>query len=149
MAIIQNTSTPNLRIDYGTSMNYFGPEAPKKTFWQKLGTGLLKGVSVLGNIGAAVLPLALPGIGLPIGAGLYGLSRFSGDKLAQNQMKDNLEASMQPRPTQVILPGLFDSTPQSAGDKATDFIAPSMMAPQIGEVVVQRDASQMEAMSQF
>jgi len=149
MAVIQNTSTPNLRLDYGTSMAYFGPEVPKKTFWQKLGTGLLKGLNVFGNLGAAILPLALPGLGSIIGAGSYGMAQLAGDKLYQNQVKDNLEMSTQPQPTQILMPGLFEQGPLSPGDVATDFIAPSSLSPQIGEVVVQRDSSQMEAISQY
>ncbi len=149
MGILQNTTPANLRIDYGTAYNYIGPEAPKKTFWQKLGTGLAKFMSFAGPIGAAVTAVALPGIGLPIAAGLYGLTRFSNDKLYQSQIKDNIEMSSQPQPTSVQFPGLFDTNPLSAGQQATEFMAPSSYDAQIGDVIIQRDSAHQEAVTNF
>ncbi len=145
MSNIQNTTTANMRVDYGTATNYLGPEAPKKTFWQKLGQGLAKGMSFLGPIGAAVTAVALPGIGLPLAAGIYGLTRFSQDKLQQSQMKDQMEMASQGKPTSISFPGLFDSSPVSAGMQATNFIAPSSLSPQINDVIINRDAAQQEA----
>jgi len=145
---IQNVTPGRLRIDYGRADKYIYPEPPKLTFWQKLGRGLGRALSVAGPIGAAVTAVALPGIGLPIAAGIYGLSNVAADQTNRALINDQIKASAQPQPTNVGLPGLFD-TAQSPGLGATDFIAPSHLEPQIGDVMVNREMSRSEAEEDF
>lgn len=141
---IQNVTPGRLRIDYGRADRYIYPEPPKLNFGQKLLRGLGKTVSFLGPIGAAVAAVAGGPFGLPIAAGVYGLSGLAADQTNKALMKDQIKASAQPQPTNVTMPGLFD-TGQSPGLGATDFIAPSHLEPQIGEVMINREMSRGEA----
>src|SRR3989338_4581213 len=115
----QNITPSRLRVDYSTAGNYIQQDnyKPKSHFFSKM-------FSFLGPIGAAVTAVALPGIGLPIAAGIYGLSNVAADQTNRALINDQIKASAQPQPTNVGLPGLFD-TAQSPGLGATDFIAPS------------------------
>lgn len=141
---IQNVTPGRLRIDYGRADRYIYPEPPKLTFFQKLGRTLGRAASVFGPIGAAVTAVALPGIGLPIAAGVYGLSQVAADQTNRALVNDQIKASAQPQPTNVGFPGLYDIH-QSPGLGATDFIAPSHLEPQIGEVLENREGSRFEA----
>ena len=141
MSQIQNINL--VRIDYSRWDKYIYPEPPKLTFWQKLGRGLGKFMSFAGPVGAAVSAIALPGIGLPIAAGLYGLTQVSRDQLYRAQVKDQIGQANQPQPTNVTLPGLFEM-PNHAGALATDFIAPAPLVPSINDVVIDRNSAQQE-----
>lgn len=138
---IQNLPPAMLRVDYARADQYIYPDAPKLSFMQKLGRGLGKFISFAGPIGAAVSAIALPGIGIPIAAGLYGLTKVSQDQLAKSQIRDQIKMSGQPQPVNIQLPGLFEQGPMQAGQAATDFIAPRSMEPEIGRVVVNRNQS--------
>jgi hypothetical protein len=149
---IQNVGSPNLRIDAGTADAYTRVEPPKLTFMQKLGRGLAKTMGFLGPIGAAVSAVTLGPLGLPVAAGLYGLTKFSQDKLYQANIKDEIAMSsaQQQQQSQTIgFPGLFDTSPVSAGEQVTEFIAPKSLEPQISDVVVDRNSAQQEAVGQF
>lgn len=141
----QNIAAANLRIDFTRSDKYIYPEPPKLSFWQKLGRGVAQGMSFLGPIGAAVSAVALPGIGLPIAAGLFGLTKLSQDSLYRSNVKDQIAMQSQQQPGAIALPGLFDTTPQAAGESATEFMAPQSMAPNITDVIINRDAARFEA----
>jgi hypothetical protein len=145
----QNTPPARLRVDYSTADTYLRPQPPKLTFFQKLGRGLLGGLSFLTKIGGPVASLALPGIGLPIAAGAYGISRLSDDLLAKARLKDQIAMASQPQPTSMQFPGLFDTSPLKAGDAATDFIAPKSLEPQIGNVLINRNRAQEDQMNRF
>src|SRR3989338_942151 len=135
----QNITPSRLRVDYSTARNYIQQDnyKPKSHFFSKM-------FSFLGPIGAAVTAVALPGIGLPIAAGLFGLSSASRDHLVRSQQKEAILAqqSQQGKGSQQIqMPGLFETTPMSAGDAATDFIAPKSMESDISQVLVNREMS--------
>ncbi len=149
MSPIQNIPPAMLRVDYGRADKYIYPEAPKLSFMQKLGRGLGKFMSFAGPIGAAVSAIALPGIGIPIAAGLYGLTRLSQDQLAKSQMRDQIKMQGQPQPVNIQLPGLFDKGPMQAGEVATDFIAPRSMDPEIGQVILQRNQSHQSELNKI
>ena len=146
--ILQNVTPANLRVDYSTADRYLRPEPPKLTFWQKLGRGLAKVGSFVLPVAAAVGPFFGP-LGLVGGAAAYGLNRFSNDQLYKAQVKDQIAMANQPVPQQITMPGLFESAAITVGDKATEFIAPTEMTPSIEDVVIQRDASQKEAVFHF
>ncbi|MBI4412430.1 MAG: hypothetical protein HY541_08105 [Deltaproteobacteria bacterium] len=145
---LQNVTPANLRVDYSASTRWLGPEAPKLTFWQKLGRGLAKVGSYVLPVAAAVAPFFGP-LGLVGGAAAYGLNRFSNDQLYKAQVKDQIAMANQPVPQQITMPGLFESSAITVGDQATEFIAPTEMNPGIEDVVIQRDASQKEAVLNF
>lgn len=134
-----------VRVDFSRADKYIYPEAPKTTFFQKLGRGLGKFMNFAGPIGAAVTAIALPGIGLPIAAGIYGMTRFSQDQLAKSDMKRQIDVASQPQPTNIQMPGFFEQGPLQAGGAATNFMAPSSMEPSIGRVIIERgNAAQAE-----
>ncbi|MBI2339088.1 MAG: hypothetical protein HYU99_01815 [Deltaproteobacteria bacterium] len=137
-----------MRIDYSTAGRWIGPEAPKQTFWQKLGRGLAKVGSYVLPMAAAVAPFFGP-LGLIGGAAAYGLNRFANDQLYKAQVKDQIYMANQPVPQNITMPGLFEATVTTVGDQATEFIAPTEMSPAIEDVVIQRDASQKEAVYNF
>lgn len=146
---IQNITPANVRIDYTTSGAYIGPEAPKHTFFQKLGRGLAKFMNFAGPIGAAVSAVALGPIGIPVAAGLYGLTKFSQDKLYQAQIKDEIDMASQSQQNTIVYPGLFETQTLSAGEQVTEFIAPNSFQADISQVIIQRDAAQQEALGNF
>lgn len=148
MSQIQNMGPTNLRVDYSRADQYIYPDAPQLTFFQKLGRGVGKFMTFAGPIGAAVTAIALPGIGLPIAAGLYGLGRLSQDQLYKAQIKDQITMANQPQPTNIQLPGLFENS-LDAGAVATNFMAPSSMTPGINDVVIRRNNAHQEAITQF
>lgn len=149
MSQIQNMSPTKMRLDYSRADRYVYPEPPKLSFWQKLGRGMGKFMTFAGPVGAAVTAIALPGIGLPIAAGLYGLGRLSQDQLYKAQMKDQIAMANQPQVTSITLPGLFERGPLDAGAQATDFMIQSSLEPQAQDVVIQRNAAQQEAINRF
>lgn len=150
MSQVQNVNQGMVRIDYSRADKYLYPEPPKLTFWQKLGRGLGKFVSFAGPIGAAVSAVTLGPLGIPVAAGLFGLTQASRDQLYRSQMKDQVALANQPQPGSlpVILPGLFEM-PHQAGAMATDFMAPAPLVPSISDVVIDRNSAQQEAVTHF
>ena len=140
---LQNINFSPLRLDYSRSDKYIYPDPPQLTFMQKLGRGLGKFVSWAGPIGAAVTAIALPGIGLPIAGGIYGLTKVARDQLAKSQTRDQIAMANQ-QGTAVTLPGLFETSFQ-AGDEATSFMAPSSFHSDISQVVIERSSAHQEA----
>lgn len=135
-------SSGMIRIDTSRMNEYLRPDKPKLSFFQKLGRGIGKAFSFLGPIGAAVSAIAIPGAGIPIAAGLYGLSNVSGRLTAQAEAKDAAranqaysEASKKP----VMLPGLFEQASQA--QIQTDFMVPSSLQSQTQAVIGNREAS--------
>lgn len=149
MRNIPNNIPANLRVDYSRADQYIRPEPPKLTFWQKLGRGVGKFMSFAGPIGAAAAAIALPGIGLPIAAGLYGLTRVSQDQLYKAQVKDQIAQSAQAQPTSISMPGLFETGGFQPGQVSTDFMAPERLEPAIGNMVIDRNAAHQEAVMHF
>lgn len=139
-----------VRIDYSRADKYLYPEPRKLTFWQKLGRGLGKFVSFAGPIGAAVSAVTLGPLGIPVAAGLFGLTQASRDQLYRSQMKDQVALANQPQPGSlpVILPGLFEM-PHQAGAMVTDFMVPPSMVPSVNDVVVDRNAAQQAEINSF
>lgn len=134
-----------LRVDYGRVDQYTRPEPPKRTFFQKLGGffgGLLK-------FAAPITAIALPGIGLPLAAGMYGLGGLTQNAVRRSEMKAQIAQAAQPQPTQITLPGFFDTAPLDAGEKATEFMAPGSMAPAIGDVVIERNQAHQSELQNF
>lgn len=149
MSHSQNIGAGFLRVDYSRADLYIQPEPRKLNFFQKLGRFTGKTMSFFGPIGAAVAAVALPGIGLPIAAGIYGLSRFSQDQLYRSSVKDQIAMAHQPQPQNVQLPGLFETAPIQAGQAATDFIVPNDMEPKLEGVIIQRQGAQQAELQSF
>ena len=106
-------------------------------------------MSWAGPIGAAVTASALPGAGLPIAAGIYGMSRFSQDKVAQSYQKDQIAMANQPQPQNITMPGFFAATPPDAGSVTTDFIAPRSFDANISDVIMNRNDTEIQMRSAF
>lgn len=130
-----------LRIDTSRTGEYLYADKPKLSFMQKVGRTLGKAASFLGPIGAAVTAIAVPGAGIPIAAGIYGLSQVAGDATSAALSKDatkmeeyNKQASQQ----QITLPGLFEGLRDA--EITTDFIAPSQYQSGIQQTLVNREA---------
>ena len=148
MADFQNVNSGMVRIDYSNVAKYAYPEPPKLTFWQKLGRGVGRFVSWAGPIGAAVTAIALPGIGLPIAAGIYGLSGVASHEINKAYAKDSVAQAAQAKPGPLSLPGFFQPS-MDAGSAATDFIAPSSMQPDISNVIINRNNAQETELQNF
>ena len=150
MSDTQNISSTgsHLRIDYARSGQYLYPEAPDLTFGQKLKRSVSKAMSFLGPVGSVLAAALIPGAGVPIAAGLYGLTNVSNNYLSKEQNLDAIAMQSQ-MPKSVSVPGLFSATPQSQGELATDFMAPSQMQPQIETTIIQRSQAQEEMLRNF
>lgn len=146
MTNLRATTPSLLRIDTSRSSEYIMPEPPKKTFMQKVGSFFGK---VLGPIASAVTAF-VPGFGLPLSAGIYGLSRIASDasdaSISKSQATYNAqvqELSKQP----ITLPGFFDG--QSQNQIQTDFIAPSEYHSGIQNTIITREQSQYQNLQNF
>lgn len=142
MSDLKSLTTSMLRIDTSRTSEYLYADKPKLSFFQKLGRGIGKAVSFLGPIGAAVTAIAVPGVGIPIAAGIYGMSKIAGDVTNNALAKDASKMSeynAQMANSQVTLPGLFEG--QSANEMTTDFIAPSQYGPGISQALINRQAA--------
>jgi hypothetical protein len=133
-----------LRVDTSNYDRYTRPTPPKVGFFKKLGRTLGKVVGFAAPIGAAVTAIALPGVGLPIAAGLYGLGNFSQDQVARSQAKDQAAMANQPANPPVVMPGFFQDS-LDAGQAATSFMAPKSMEADIGNVIMHRESMHQEA----
>lgn len=140
-----SVNATKVRIDYSRVNQYVMPEYPKQSFWQKLGQGFGRAVSFSGKMAAAVLPFALPGIGLPLAAGSYGVSQLADLGLQSSSMKRRAEIASTPQPNNIGLPGLFGTATGDQGEVATEFIAPHSLAPDIGDVIIRREQTRSEA----
>lgn len=147
--ILQNVGSPNLRIDYGTANAYTRPEASSKTFIQRMALGVGKSMTFLGPVGGAVAAVTLGPAGLPVAAGMYGLSKVSADQVYQSKIRDQIQMASEAKPGPVVLPGLFETQAVSPGETATTFMAPKSMEPQISDVIVNREMAAAEARTKF
>lgn len=135
----QNIIPPRVRISTDTVEAYLpgqNPIRPKSHFFRSLFSSIIAPVG-----GVAALFMGGP-MGLPLAAGIFGLGKAASDSVVKSQMKEQALAqqSQQGRGSQQIqLPGLFETTPMSAGEAATDFIAPKSMESDISQVVVNRE----------
>lgn len=134
-----------LRIDYGRVDQYTRPEPPKRTFLQKVG-GFF---GSLFKAAAPIVSLAVPGIGLPIAAGMYGLGNMTTNAVRRSEMKAQIAHAQQPQPTQVTLPGFFDQVPMQAGNQVNSFSAPQEFYPSIGDVILERNQAHQSSLKNF
>lgn len=150
MSDLKGLSSSMLRIDTSRTGEYLFADKPKLSFMQKVGRTLGKAVSFLGPIGAAVTAIAVPGAGIPIAAGIYGLSQVASDATTNALSKDATkmsEYSQQASQQQVTLPGLFEGLRDA--EITTDFIAPSQYQSGIQQTLINREAMQSASLSQF
>lgn len=150
MSDLRSLTPSMLRIDTSRTSEYLYADKPKLTFWQKLGRGFGKAMSFLGPIGAAVTAIAVPGVGIPIAAGIYGLSRVASDATSNALSKDAAKMQTyndQMAQSQITMPGLFES--QHANEITTDFIAPSEYAQGIQQALISREAAQSSSLGAF
>lgn len=150
MSQIAGMPPANMRLDMSRADKYLYPEAPKLGFFQKLGRTLGKAVSFLAPIAGAVAAVALPGIGLPIAAGCYGLGKVSGDMVRGSYAKEQGKIAEQQQMMGSIrpsTPGLFEQ--DDVGSATTNFMAPSEFAPQINQTIINRDGSRGGALENF
>ena len=139
-----------IRIDSSRAGEYLYTEKPRLHFFQKAGRFLGKAVSFLAYPAAAITALAVPGFGLPLAAGLYGLGQVSGTLTAAAQAKDaaTMQAYDQMNAQKMIAtPGLFDG--MSNADIQTDFITPTEMTQQTTVTVIDRTSAQTNAVENF
>ena len=132
-----------LRLDTSRTAEYLYADRPKLSFGQKVGRFFGKTMSFLGPIGAAVTAIAVPGFGIPLAAGLYGLSKVSSDLTGRAQIKDAQKMqdyNQQVAGRSVELPGFFDAQVSQA-DIQTDFIAPSQFGPSLQNTIVSRESA--------
>lgn len=132
-----------LRLDTSRTAEYLYADRPKLNFGQKLGRFFGKTMSFLGPIGAAVTAIAVPGFGIPLAAGLYGLSKVSSDLTGKAQVKDAQkmqEFNQEMAGKQIGLPGFFDQQASQAEIK-TDFIAPSQFGNGIQSTILSRESA--------
>lgn len=139
-----------VRIDSSRMNEYLYIDKPKLNFFQRLGRTLGKGLAFLGPIGAAVTAIAVPGFGLPLAAGLYGISQVAGSLTASAEAKD--AATMQAYQAelsklQVVTPGLFEV--ETANDYRADFIIPQELEAQTTITILDRTLSQGSAVENF
>lgn len=140
-----------LRLDTSRSAEYLYADRPKLSFGQKIGRFLGRAMSFLGPIGAAVTAIAVPGFGIPLAAGLYGLSKVSSDLTGRAQAKDAQkmqEYNQEMAGRQIGLPGFFDQQ-MSQADIQTDFIAPSQFGPAIQNTITNRESAIGQSLNSF
>lgn len=129
---------------------YLKPDVPKLSFGQKVGRFFGKALSFLGPIGAAVTAVALPGIGIPIAAGLYGLSNVAGKLTATAESNDAARADASYKELSkmpVSVPGLFEQASQV--DIQSDFMIPKEMNNQATITIVNRELAQNQNIESF
>ncbi len=129
---------------------YLKPEVKNLSFGQKVGRFFGKALSILGPIGAAVTAVAVPGIGIPIAAGLYGLSNVAG-KMTQTAEANDAAAAQasykQQTSMPVSVPGLFEQASQAQIN--TDFMIPSHMNNQASITITNREMAQTQNVQSF
>lgn len=152
MTSFSTTGTGIIRLDTSRMNEYLKLEyyQPKLNFGQKLGRFFGKALSFLGPIGAAVTAVAVPGVGIPIAAGIYGLSSAAGKLTAYAESKDAsatnaLQQQLSRLP--VSTPGLFEQASQA--QIQSDFITPQEMIPQASITIVNRETAQNAAVENF
>jgi hypothetical protein len=143
-------SNDMIRIDTSRANEYLYADKPKLSFWQKLGRGAGKIFSFLGPIGAAVIGTVLPGVGLPIAMGTYGLSKLAGD--LTNQALGNDQAKMsaynaEVSNLQVSMPGLFEQA--SSADITADFMTPQEYSSSIISTIADREVGSYNQVEGF
>lgn len=151
MSDISGTGRPSamMRLDTSRADAYLYPEKPKVSFFKKVGQTFGKAVSFLAPIAGAVTAVALPGVGLPLAAGMFGLGNLSSKMVQSSQAKQQRSIQEQQDAmanTQVSLPGFFDS---KSMNQATNFIAPESQWPKIEEAILNRDALRGSSLQNF
>ncbi len=139
-----------IRLDTSRMNEYLYTEQPKLSFWQKLGRGVGKALSFLGPIGAAVTAIAVPGVGIPIAAGLYGLSNVAGSLTAKAEAKDIAQMQAYQSETAklpVAVPGLFEQASQV--DIQLDFMTPKAFEAETNLTIINREIAQYNAIQQY
>lgn len=145
----QNMANTRLRVSYARADQYIYPDPPKLTFWQKLTRGIGKAFSFAAAPAAVAASLLLtPALGIPLGAGIYGLGKITEDQLYKSSVRDQIKMAAQ-QPTQIYTPGLFETNLLADGDMLTDFIAPRSMEPNISQVIINRQNTELEAIQNF
>lgn len=149
---MMQSKTGMLRMDVSRLQEYLNPEyyKPKLSFWQKVGRVFGKAFSFLGKIGASVVAAAVPGIGIPIAAGLYGLSNVAGKLTANAEAKDAANWSAEyKRVSQnpVIIPGIFDLA--STVPIESKFQTPQKYVPQASHTIFSREQAQFNSVESF
>ena len=133
-----NSLTGMVRVD--VRENYLQADKPHLNFWQKVGRGFTKALSIGGQIGAGVL--AVTGVGLPFAAGLYGISNVAGQIDAHTSANDAARMNdyyKQNASKPVATPGLFEQ--DSVGGQLSDFMVPQSMNNQASLTIQNREAS--------
>lgn len=151
MSKFSNIGPSMLRIDSSRASQYLYADKPKLNFFQKLGRGVGKALSFLGPIGAAVTAVAVPGIGVPLAAGIYGASRVAGDVTANALNKDASEMAEYNAELAGKQFGMLGFMEPSAdpGQIKTDFIAPSEFGPSIERSLDLRSSALMDQLNQY
>ena len=150
MTTISQNSGGLVRVDMSRSDEYLRPEAPNLTFGQKLGRFMGKAVAFTGPIGAAVTAVAVPGIGLPIAAGLYGASNVAGYATSKAESKDaqQMQVSAQQNSAKPVgMPGLFEQS--TTGEAATQFVIPQELNSQVNTTLQNKQMSNQSAVENF
>lgn len=145
----QNITNTRLRVTYSRADQYIYPDPPKLTFWQKLTRGIGKVFSFAAAPAAVAASVLLtPALGIPLGAGIYGLGKVTEDQLYKSSVRDQIKMAAQ-QPTQIYTPGLFETNQLAEGDMLTDFIAPRSMEPNISQVIINRQNTELEGIQTF
>ncbi|OVE81488.1 hypothetical protein BVY03_03635 [bacterium K02(2017)] len=147
---LNRVSSGMIRIDSSRNSEYLYAEKPKVGFFKKVGRFLGKALGFLGPIGAAVTAIAVPGIGLPIAAGIYGASNVAKHLTDKSIAKDAIkmqdwQASKQN--LNVVLPGLFEQSTNA--EIKTNFMIPKNMMPQATMTIVDRELAQHQSVENF
>lgn len=144
-----NMRAPMMRLDTSRADRYLYPDAPKLSFMQKFGRTVGKIFSFAAPVAGAALSF-IPGVGLPLAAGCFGLGKLSGDMVRGSYAKEqNKIAQQQAEMAQVTphTPGLFDQG--DAGQAATDFIVPPTLQGPTMDTVIIRDGMRGSALENF
>jgi hypothetical protein len=139
-----------IRLDTSRMNEYLYADKPKLNFWQKIGRGVGKALSFLGPIGAAVTAIAVPGVGLPIAAGIYGLSNVAGQLTSKAVAKDSAEMQAyqgQISKLPITTPGLFEQASQT--DIQTNFMLPKQFEMPTAVTLVNREMAQNGSVEGF
>ncbi|MBF0106317.1 MAG: hypothetical protein HQM16_13445 [Deltaproteobacteria bacterium] len=147
---INPASTGILRIDSSRNAEYLYADRPKVGLFKSVGRFFGKAVNFLGRIAAPVVAIAVPGLGLPLAAGIYGASSLGGHLAYKSEAND--AAKMQEwmaskQNLNVVLPGLFEQA--TTADIKTDFITPQPLMPQATMTIVDRELAQHSSVENF
>lgn len=149
MSNVSGTGTPMMRLETSRVDRYLYPEAPKLSFMQKFGRSMGKLLSFAAPIAGAVASF-IPGVGLPIAAGCFGIGKLSGDMVRGSYAKEQQKIAEQQSQMSNITPstpGLFEQP--NAADLATQFITPPSLEGPTMNTVYLRDNMRGSAVENF